>query len=128
MIMKHKNTGLKNKTLKNLSQGLRKASKESGRPIWKGLNKILSDKSRRQRKKVTVNLFKLDKLAKKFKDKTFIVPGKVLGTGKLNEKVKVVAFDFSERAFKKINEKGSAIRMNDFIEKNANEKNLMIIK
>jgi len=128
MIMKHKNTGLKNKTLKNLSQGLRKASKESKRKIWKGLNKILSDKSRRQRKKVTVNLFKLDKLAKKFKDKTFIVPGKVLGTGKLNEKVKVVAFDFSERAFKKINEKGSAIRMNDFIEKNANEKNLMIIK
>jgi len=55
------------------------------------------------RKQVKKNLYEIDKDAK---DKgTVIVPGKVLGKGELNKKIKIVALSYSSSALEKLNKK-----------------------
>ena len=58
----------------------------------------LSTKPKRQR--ASVNLSKLDRLAKD--SDSIIVPGKVLGSGNISKKIKVAAIDFSGSAAEKL--------------------------
>ena len=86
------------------------------------------NKSTRQRKKFTVNLFKLEKLNKKFKNKIFVVPGKVLGTGNINEKIIVTANNFRKTALKKQNKKGKTLTIENLLNENIKEEQLMIVR
>lgn len=95
MVRKTKAT---NPVLRKLIQDLVKQSNKKNAPIWK---RVAEDLSKPNRKRRSVNLMKIDKNSKD--NDTVLVPGKVLGTGTLNNKVKVAAFDFSEDAKKKIN-------------------------
>ena len=61
------------------------------------LAKLLSIPTRRRIKK---NLEEIDKEAKE--NETIIVPGKVLGQGNINKKIRVVALSFSENAEEKL--------------------------
>ena len=83
------------------------------------------EKPRRQR--IEVNVSKLDFFSKKFAGKTFIVPGKVLGTGELHKKVEVAAFSFSIEAEKKINQKGKAITLNELLKNNVKPSKVRIL-
>lgn len=58
----------------------------------------LSSKPKRQR--VSVNLDKINRLTKD--NDSVIVPGKVLGAGKISKKIKISAMDFSDSALKKL--------------------------
>jgi len=95
-----------------LVAGLEKLYRTTEAPIWEDLAYRLSRPSRQS---ASVNLEQLDRLAKKFKGKTLIVPGKVLGKGKLNEKVKIVAVSASESAIKIASKSGEIILLKDFI-------------
>ncbi len=59
----------------------------------------LSTKPKRLRP--SVNLSKLDRLVKE--SESIIVPGKVLGSGVMNKKIKIAAIDFSASAVEKLN-------------------------
>ena len=63
----------------------------------------------KRRAKKQINLDKLNTLAKKFKGKTLIVPGKILAKGELTEKVTIVAISASESAKEKIAKSGKYI-------------------
>lgn len=70
-------------------------------PLWKKVAKDLSSPSR---KRVIVNVGKIGKLVPQ--GGIAVVPGKVLGVGKLDHEVTVAAFDFSKSALAKIKAAG----------------------
>lgn len=109
---------------KKLVAGLEKKSRADGKKLWKALAERLE---KPRRKKVAANIAKVNAAAKKFKGKTIIVPGKVLGKGELEEKATVVAAEASAEAQKKINAKGKFVPLKEFIEK-GEAKNTVIIK
>jgi len=95
-----------------LIAGLEKLYRTTEAPIWDDLAYRLGRPSRQA---ASVNLEQLDKLAKKFRGKTLIVPGKVLGEGELNDNVKIVAVSASEKAMRLAAKKGGIVLMKDFI-------------
>jgi large subunit ribosomal protein L18e len=95
-----------------LVAGLEKLYRTTEAPIWDDLAYRLSRPSRQS---PSINLERLDRLAKKFKGKTLIVPGKVLGEGELSVNAKIVAVSASEKAMKIAAKKGEIVLMKDFI-------------
>ena len=96
---------IENKRLLELLNNLRKAKK----PFWKRVRELLS---KPRRKRVAVNISKIDKYSKE--GETVIVPGKVLGSGNITKPLRIVAFSFSETAKKQIQEAGGKA---EYIEK-----------
>ncbi|GBC75752.1 50S ribosomal protein L15 [archaeon HR06] len=86
---------------------LKKKSKENDAPIWMSVAKFL------ERPRI-VNVGKISRLTKD--GDLVIVPGKVLGGGSINHNVIVGAYNFSEKARRKINEAGGkALSLEEFI-------------
>jgi len=111
-----KPTGPTNLNLRRLIRKLEKTK----RPIFRYVAELLAKPTRR-RKAFVVDLEKIDRLAKD--GETIIIPGKVLGSGNLNKKVRVVAFRFSESARKKLEKAGVEVyNLEEFVDKFANEK------
>jgi len=109
-----------------LARLLEKAGIERKQAIWKTVAEML-EKPRRQR--AALNLSKLDRLAKKFKGKILLVPGKVLGTGILNEKIAVAAYEYSHSAQKKIaSAHGKSVSLAELVESKEKPSNIMIVK
>jgi large subunit ribosomal protein L18e len=96
-----------------LIASLEKASRKTKKAIWADLAERLGARSRSKKE---VNLDEIETLAKKFKGKTLIVPGKVLARGTLTEKVNVVAVAASSEAKAKIDAKGKFTKLSDFAE------------
>ncbi len=90
----------------NVKQEIIKKLEEIGRKkkikLWKDIAKRLQKPTRQ---KPRVNLDKIDKLAKKNKDKYLLIYGKILGRGDLEESPKVIYIEISEKAKEKIKEK-----------------------
>ncbi|WP_126451428.1 50S ribosomal protein L18e [Sulfodiicoccus acidiphilus] len=83
---------------------LRKLIYELGKqhaPVWRKVAEELSVSSRRR---VEVNVGKVNKLLPE--GAVGVVPGKVLGAGKVDHPIVVVAFDFSRSAVSKIQSVG----------------------
>lgn len=114
------------KTTIELIKLLKTRYKKDKKNIWKALAAYLK-KSRRLRKSIRINLDKLSYLNEKFKDKTFIVPGKVLGNGNIKGKIRVIAFEFSENAKRKL-QGNEYYSLKEFLEKEGKEVNLMIVR
>ncbi len=109
-----KRTGPTDINLRRLIRYLRKKSNEEGVKIWKDIAWRL-EKPRRQR--AEVNVSKINRYTKE--GDTVIVPGSVLGAGKLEHKVTVAAWKFSETAKKKIVEAGGEVlTIEELIERN----------
>lgn len=118
-----KRTGPTNKHLRILIQELCKLSSIQDVRIWKAIAKDLSKPTRQ---KVIVNLFKIDQLTKD--DEVIIVPGKVLGSGELNHKLIVSAYNFSKSAKDKIEQcGGKALSINELIKQNPKGSKVRII-
>lgn len=88
-----KKTKTTNPVLKKLIRDLRKREEN----LWKDLALRLS-KSNKNR--AEVNIAKINRFAEN--GKIIVVPGKVLGYGKLDEKITVAALSFSKQAKEKI--------------------------
>jgi len=109
--------------LKNLALDLYKVSSENKSAFWR---RIADDLLKPTRQKRLVNIFKLDLYSKD--GETVIIPGKVLGSGDINHKVNVVAFDFSQSAIEKIKSaKGSVMTIQELVQKNPQGKDVRIL-
>jgi large subunit ribosomal protein L18e len=79
------------------------------------------------RKQRGVNLEKIDKETKQ--GENILILGKVLSSGHLSKKIKIVALSVSEKALEKLNqEKIEIVKINEEIKTNPELKNLRIIK
>lgn len=99
-----KRTGPTNQLLKDLIGELKKRSNEQSVNLWK---RVALDLEKPTRQRRVVNLSKINRYTKE--NETIIVPGKVLGSGMLNHKLKISAYQFSDQAKDKIKEAGSEI-------------------
>lgn len=109
-----------NQILQALIEELMKNKK----PFWR---KVADELSRPRRKKVEVNLSKIEQYAAE--DSTVLVPGKVLGAGMLSKKTTVAAFAFSESARKLIGEAGGkAVTIESLHKSNPEGRNVTILK
>ena len=112
-----------NKELIDTIRMLRKSASEMKAPIWREAAEALS-KPRSRR--VTVNVSRINRYTKE--GETILVPGKVLGAGKLDHPVTVAAFSFSKSAKIKISEAGGkAITIPELIEANPKGSNVRLM-
>ncbi|MGM5483852.1 MAG: 50S ribosomal protein L18e [Nanobdellota archaeon] len=92
-------------------------------PFW---NSIAKDLKRPTRNSREVSIGKINKNAKDGFD--VVIPGKVLGTGKLDKKLTIAAMSFSENALSKIKSSGSkAVKLREYAKKNKTGKKAIII-
>ncbi|MCD6559745.1 50S ribosomal protein L18e [Thermococci archaeon] len=119
-----KRTGPTDINLRRLIRYLRKKSNEENVKIWKDIAWRL-EKPRRQ--KAEVNVSKINRYTK---DGDFvIVPGKVLGAGRIDHKVIVAAWSFSEEARNKIlSAGGEALKIEELIERNPKGSGVIIME
>jgi len=97
------------------------ARKQDG---WREVAFYLSGPTRRH---ASINLSEIEDSSKD--GEVVVIPGKVLGNGKISKKVKVVAMSFSERAKDKLSK--SKIEFSDInteISKNPSAKNVRILR
>ena len=107
-----------------LIHSLRKKAKENKAKIW---HDIAEDLSHSRKKCIAVNISKLNRYTQK--DEKVLVPGKVLGTGKIDHPINVAAFAFSEQAQRKIlSAKGKCISIPELMEKNPKGNQVKIIR
>ncbi|MFC1454610.1 50S ribosomal protein L18e [Candidatus Undinarchaeota archaeon] len=119
-----KPTGPTNPVTQKLVAELAQLGKDSKVKLWADLSKRIS-KPRRNR--ASVNLSKLDRFFNK--DETIVVPGKVLGSGQLKNKVNVAAVEFSESAKQKIAAAGGkSMSISELAEVKKDGKKIRIIK
>lgn len=112
--------GSTNVLLRKLIRQLHKQKK----PLWKKVAELLQVPSR---KRAYINLYKINKYTKP--GDIVIVPGKVLGIGKLDHEVTVVALSFSEAAKRKILEaNGKVVSLYNFDALDLKGKNVRLMK
>jgi large subunit ribosomal protein L18e len=122
-VKRVKKTNKTNPELSNLIRFLKKKSKENEANIWRD---IAEDLSKPRRKSIAVNLSRLNRYTEK--NETVVVPGKVLGTGKIEHPITVAAFAFSEKAKEKIKTaKGKCLSLFELVKKNPKGSNVKII-
>lgn len=106
-----------------LIQFLKKQSIENNAKIWTDVAERLA-KPRRHR--ITVNVSRLNRYTEK--KETVVVPGKVLGSGKISYPITVAAFAFSEKAKQKIKAaKGKPLSLLQLAKKNPEGSNVKVI-
>ena len=116
-------TRSKNPELIKLIRFLRKQSRENNVKIWMDVAKHLA-KPRRNR--IAVNVSRLNRYTEK--RETVVVPGKVLGAGKIGHPITVAAFSFSEKAIQKIKAvKGKPVSLHQLVKNNPKGSNVMVI-
>ena len=105
-------------------RSLRKKAKENDAAIWRDVATRLSASKRRR---VSVNLSRLNRYTKE--KETVVVPGKVLGAGRLEHPLVVAAFAFSDEARAKIiHAKGKCVPISQLIEDNPKGSNVRIME
>jgi large subunit ribosomal protein L18e len=86
-----------NPELINAVKFLRWKANEHKAPIW---DAIASKLTKKKHNRVAINISRINRYSTE--NDTIVVPGKVLGSGVLNHKVTVAAFNFSSQAKDKI--------------------------
>jgi len=118
--MKHEK---ENPRLGNLIKELKKKSIDEKVKLWK---RIASDLEKPSRQRRIVNLSRINRYTKE--NETIIVPGKVLGSGLLEHKLAIAAFDFSISAKEKIKSSGSeAISIEELMTKPVKGRRVRVI-
>ena len=118
-----KRTGPTNVQAMALIQLLRKHASEQKINLW---HRIADDLEMSTRQRREVNLFRIEQHTKD--NEVIIVPGKVLGTGDINHKVTVAAFNFSSSAREKIKKaNGACMTIDEMLQKNPKGQNMRII-
>jgi len=113
-----------NPELLTVIRSLRKEARESDTPIWRDVADRLSSSRRRR---VAVNLSRLNRHTQA--KETVVVPGKVLGAGRLEHSISVAAFSFSSQARLKISKaKGKCLSILELLEANPKGSNVRIME
>jgi len=99
-----KRTGPTNPILQSLIQELKKRGSEQSANLWK---RVAMDLEKPTRQRRAVNLARIDRYTKE--NEIIVVPGKVLGSGDLNHKLTIAAYQFSEGALEKLEKAGANV-------------------
>ncbi len=102
---------------------LEKAGRKEGARVY---TKAAEELKKTDKNRVEVNISKLQRYAEE--GDTLLVPGKVLGSGRLDKKVEVAAFQFSKKAKESIDEVGETMFIEDLVEKNPEGNQVKIMK
>jgi large subunit ribosomal protein L18e len=112
-----------NMHLAELISELKKVSSQNEADIWK---RIAYDLEKPTRQRRIVNLSKISRYCND--DEVIVVAGKVLGSGELNKKITIAAYQFSDQAREKIKEaKGTSLDISELIRKNPKGKQIRIM-
>ncbi|GBC70817.1 hypothetical protein HRbin02_00588 [Candidatus Calditenuaceae archaeon HR02] len=91
--------------------------------FWAAVLRHLESSARRRR---AINIYHLNKVAPE--GSGVLVVGKLLGVGILKKPLKVVAFDYSDTAYRKVlNAGGEAYYLEEYIERGGDGKGLIIV-
>ncbi len=113
-----------NPILRDLIRRLRKEGKELDVQIWKDLAERL-DSSNRSR--AELNISQLNRNTDE--GSTVVVPGKVLGSGRLDHPITVAAFDFSTRARRRIESVGGkTLSIHELLDESPDGENVQIME
>lgn len=105
-------------------KSLRKAYRETKKPMWRALKKIIENSTRTRLAKVNVS--RINKFASE--GDVVIIPGKVLGAGTLKKRVVVGALGFSKSARDKIiRAGGEALEIEEFLKRYKDSKGVKLI-
>jgi Ribosomal protein L18E len=96
---------------------------EQEAPIW---SKVAETLGKVNRQRSEVNLSDIERNAEE--GETVVVPGKVLGAGRLSKDVNVAAFKASRGAKRQISEEGEFMFIQDLVEDNPEGSNVKVIK
>lgn len=114
----------KNEALAKTIKELRQESKRNKAKIWSALADMLGIP---RRNIAEVNLSKIERYAKNGDE--VVVPGKVLGAGKIEKKVVVAAVSFSAAGRQKIKDAGGkCISIGELISKNPKGSGVRILR
>lgn len=117
MKIREKNEHMKDLINKLYSEGLKNNN------IWKKVAEELNKPTRKLRE---VNLIRIEKYAKP--KETIVVPGVVLGSGKITKHLTIAALRFSASAKEKIEKSGGkCLTIEELFEKNPQGKGIRII-
>ena len=109
--------------LSGLITELKKRSTEQSVSLWKRIALDLEKPSRQRR---VVNLSRINRYTDE--NDIIIVPGKVLGSGDLNHKLTISAYQFSEQAKDKLEKAGAKIMtLLDLSKEKPNGKKIKIV-
>ncbi len=109
-----------------LIRKLENLGKKNKQAIWLDIAKRLG---KPRRIGISVNLWKLNKMAARFPGKILLVPGKVLSHGSLGGALTICALEFSAGAAKKISlGRGKALPLSELVEKPNKPSEIIIIK
>jgi large subunit ribosomal protein L18e len=112
-----------NPELVNVINLLKKQSRENNVAIWRDTAERLS---KPRRNGLAVNVSRLNRYT--HKSETVIVPGKVLGTGRIGHPLTVGAFAFSTKARDKIEAaKGKCLSLDDLVRRDPKGSKVKII-
>jgi len=118
-----KRTGSTNPILLSLIHELKKRGNEQTVNLWK---RVASDLEKPTRQRRVVNLSSISRYTKE--NETIVVPGKVLGSGNLEHKLTISAFQFSDGAREKIEKVGAKIvPLTELSKENPSGKGIRII-
>jgi len=112
-----------NPRLRSLIADLKSTARESGTDVWAAVADRL-EKPRRTH--AEVNLGRIERYANEAE--TVVVPGKVLGSGRLHKDVTVAAVDFSSTAETKIEQVGETATLEQVLEDNPQGSNVRVIR
>ena len=96
---------------------------EQNVPVWSSVAENLGKVNRRR---AEVNLSDIERVAED--GETVVVPGKVLGSGRLSKEVSVAAFQASNSAKNQINDSGEFMFIQDLVEENPEGENVRLVK
>jgi len=99
-----KRTGTTNPLLSSLISELKKRSNEQSVNLWR---RVAIDLEKPTRQRRVVNLSRINRFTKE--NEVIVVPGKVLGSGALNHKLTISAYQLSDQAKDKIEKVGAKI-------------------
>ncbi len=108
---------------KELIQRAHKSMKTDKATFWRA---VLKRVSRPRSRKINVNLSRISQYGKG--DKIIVVPGKVLGSGRVEKKLRIAALGFSQTARIKVEQAGGeCLTLTSLIEDKIKGKDVMII-
>ncbi len=119
-----KRTGPTDVNLRRLIRYLRKMSKEGNSEVWRDVAFRLE---RPRRRRAQVNISRLNRYTEE--GDVVVVPGHVLGAGKLKHGITVAAWRFTETARRKIEEAGGeAMSIESLVERYPQGKGVKIME
>jgi len=96
---------------------------DSDAAVW---SSVAENLGKVNRKRAEVNLSDIERVAED--GETVVVPGKVLGSGRLTKNVDVAAFKASNNAKNQINEDNEFMFIQDLVEENPEGENVRLVK